>query len=98
MRNSGYYSGFGGAYIPEILVATFDELEARVRHEPRNDPSFWESYERLMASYSGRATPLTLAEKPERTLRWGSDLHQARGPEPQPEPTRPTTSWDRGYW
>ena len=27
MRNRGYYSGFGGAYIPEILVATFDELE-----------------------------------------------------------------------
>ena len=26
MRNRGYYSGFGGAYIPEILVATFDEV------------------------------------------------------------------------
>ena len=61
MRNSGYYSGFGGAYIPEILVATFDELEQEF-DRARNDPSFWQSYERLTASYSGRATPLTLAE------------------------------------
>ena len=27
MIDRGYYSGFGGAYLPEILVATFDELE-----------------------------------------------------------------------
>jgi len=26
MRDRGYYGEFGGAYIPEILVATFDEL------------------------------------------------------------------------
>ena len=61
MRNRGYYSGFGGAYVPEILVATFDEL---VEHFDRAkaDPDFWNAYERLMASYSGRATPLTPAE------------------------------------
>ena len=61
MRNRGYYSEFGGAYVPEILVATFDELE-REFDKAKNDPSFWESYEHLMASYSGRATPLTPAE------------------------------------
>ena len=61
MRNRGYYSEFGGAYIPEILVATFDELEEEF-DKAKNDPSFWESYEELMASYSGRATPLTPAE------------------------------------
>ena len=26
MPERGYYGNFGGAYIPEILVATFDEL------------------------------------------------------------------------
>ena len=26
MRERGYYGDFGGAFIPEILVATFDEL------------------------------------------------------------------------
>ena len=61
MLNRGYYSQFGGAYIPEILVATFDEL---VEHfeAARNDPSFWQEYQQLMASYSGRPTPLTPAE------------------------------------
>lgn len=61
MRNRGYYSGFGGAYVPEILMATFDELETEF-DKAKNDPSFWESYESLMATYSGRATPLTEAE------------------------------------
>ena len=61
MRNSGYYSKFGGAYIPEILVSTFDELEEEF-DRARSNPLFWESYEQLMANYSGRATPLTLAE------------------------------------
>ena len=61
MRNTGYYSGFDGAYIPEILVATFDELEKEF-DRAKSDPSFWESYEQLMESYSGRATPLTFAE------------------------------------
>ena len=27
MIERGYYGKFGGAYLPEILVATFDELE-----------------------------------------------------------------------
>ncbi len=26
MKDRGYYEGFGGAYLPEILIATFDEL------------------------------------------------------------------------
>jgi len=26
MIDRGYYDGFGGAYLPEILIATFDEL------------------------------------------------------------------------
>ena len=28
MDDRGYYNGFGGAYLPEILVATFDQLDA----------------------------------------------------------------------
>ncbi len=61
MRNRGYYSQFGGAFLPEILVATFDEL---VEHfdAAREDPAFWRTYQELMASYSGRPTPLTPAD------------------------------------
>ena len=61
MDNRGYYSQFGGAYLPEILVATFDELAAAFE-AVRNDPAFWLEYQNLMATYSCRPTPLTLAE------------------------------------
>ena len=61
MKDRGYYSQFGGAFIPEILVPTFDELE-REFERARSDPAFWLEYSELMASYSGRPTPLTFAE------------------------------------
>lgn len=61
MFNRGYYNGFGGAYLPEILVATFDQLE-KVFQEAKNDPEFWQTYENLMATYSCRPTPITFAE------------------------------------
>jgi len=61
MKDRGYYSQFGGAFIPEILVPTFDELE-REFDKARSDPNFWNEYTALMASYSGRPTPLTYAE------------------------------------
>ncbi|WP_319521387.1 tryptophan synthase subunit beta [uncultured Desulfosarcina sp.] len=60
MIKRGYYGDFGGAFLPEILVATFDELE-RVYTEARNDPLFWHDYEQLMSSYSCRPTPITFA-------------------------------------
>ena len=61
MKHRGYYGPFGGAFLPEILVATFDELEARFR-EIKEDPAFWGEYVSLMSTYSCRATPLTFAE------------------------------------
>jgi tryptophan synthase beta chain len=61
MKNRGYFGNYGGAFLPEILVATFDELEA-VYESARRDPAFWQTYETLMASYSCRPTPITFAE------------------------------------
>jgi tryptophan synthase beta chain len=61
MHERGYYGQFGGAYVPEILVATFDELEEAFR-AAKADPTFWASYEALMSSYSCRPTPITYAE------------------------------------
>jgi tryptophan synthase beta chain len=61
MKKRGYYGQFGGAFIPEILVATFDELEAAFE-AAKADPTFWAEYEALMSSYSCRPTPLTFAE------------------------------------
>jgi tryptophan synthase beta chain len=61
MQHRGYYDQFGGAFIPEILVPTFDELE-NAYLEAKGDPAFWQEYKALMASYSGRPTPLTRAD------------------------------------
>ncbi len=61
MKTRGYYEGFGGAYLPEILFATFEELE-RTYEEAKGDPEFWKAYEKIMSSYSCRPTPLTFAE------------------------------------
>src|ERR1041384_3654954 len=57
----GYYQGFGGAFIPEILQETFDELNEAFE-AARRDPSFWSEYVELMSSYSCRPTPLTFAD------------------------------------
>ncbi|RLC22709.1 MAG: tryptophan synthase subunit beta [Deltaproteobacteria bacterium] len=61
MIERGYYEGFGGAYLPEILVATFDDLEDKFI-KAKNDPSFWKEYTDIMSTYSCRPTPVTFAE------------------------------------
>ncbi len=61
MKNRGYFGTYGGAFLPEILVATFDELE-EIFSSAKNDPLFWQEYTDLMSTYSCRPTPLTFAE------------------------------------
>jgi len=61
MVGRGYYGEFGGAFIPEILVSTFEEL-LEAFEEAKSDPSFWQEFEHLMSTYSCRPTPLTFAE------------------------------------
>jgi tryptophan synthase beta chain len=61
MKDRGYYEGFGGAYLPEILVATFDEL-VETFQKAKNDSGFWQEYVDIMSTYSCRPTPLTFAE------------------------------------
>ena len=60
MNDRGYYGQFGGAYIPEILVATFDEL-IEAYESAKADPTFWQEFEELMSTYSSRPTPITFA-------------------------------------
>ncbi|MBW2708968.1 MAG: tryptophan synthase subunit beta [Deltaproteobacteria bacterium] len=61
MDHRGYYGPFGGAFIPEILVSTFEELVAAFE-TAKADPSFWKEYEQVMSTYSCRPTPITFAE------------------------------------
>ncbi len=59
-QKNGYFGNWGGAFIPEVLHQTFQELLA-VYEAARQDPAFWQEYEALMATYSCRPTPLTHA-------------------------------------
>ncbi len=61
MIKTKYYGEFGGAYIPEILVSTFEQLVSAFE-EAKNDPAFWKEYTDIMSNYSCRPTPLTFAE------------------------------------
>ena len=61
MERRGYYGSFGGAFIPEILVSTFEELTEAFENA-KADASFWQAYEQVMHTYSGRPTPVTFAE------------------------------------
>jgi len=61
MKQGKYYGQFGGKFIPEILVTTFEELTGEFE-KAKNSPDFWESYVDIMGTYSGRPTPLTFSE------------------------------------
>ena len=61
MIDRRYYGKFGGAYIPEILVSTFQQL-VKAFNAAKDDPGFWKEYEEIMSTYSCRPTPLTFAD------------------------------------
>ncbi|WP_457575047.1 tryptophan synthase subunit beta [Desulfolithobacter sp.] len=57
----GYFGQWGGAFIPEVLHQTFEELK-EAYEAARADADFWQEYVTLMGNYSCRPTPLTFAE------------------------------------
>jgi len=61
-RDERYYGRFGGRYAPEVLRPAFEELEA-AWGEARSDPGFWAELEGLGVDFTGRPTPLCLAER-----------------------------------
>lgn len=67
MDKTGYYGRFGGAFIPEILSTTLEQLQVAFA-EAKGDPDFWSIYQSLMSTYSCRPTPLTYAENLSRHL------------------------------
>ena len=60
MTRPGYYGPFGGAFIPEILHATFEQLNAAFA-AVKEDPDFWRDFAEIMSTHSCRPTPLTFA-------------------------------------
>lgn len=61
MTKNGFFGQWGGAYIPEILHETFEQLQVCFK-DAQKDPDFWQQYLDIMATYSCRPTPLTFAE------------------------------------
>ena len=61
MLNGPYFGEFGGAFIPEVLFSTFQNL-TKAFEAAKADPGFWDAYLDIMSTYSNRPTPITFAE------------------------------------
>jgi tryptophan synthase beta chain len=57
---AGRFGPYGGRYVPETLIAALDDLAA-LYDGVRADRAFWAEYERLLAEYVGRPSPITEA-------------------------------------
>jgi tryptophan synthase beta chain len=58
----GYFGDYGGQFVPETLIPVLDEMVTAYK-ETRADKAFWSEFEALSRDYSGRPTPLYLAER-----------------------------------
>lgn len=58
----GYYGGYGGAFIPEILYPNVTKLQ-ECYHEVLEDAGFQDEYHSLLKNYVGRPTPLYEAKR-----------------------------------
>ncbi len=56
------FGPYGGQFVPETLMPALEELE-RVYVEAKADPAFQAEFERLLADYVGRPTPLSYAAR-----------------------------------
>lgn len=60
--DQGYYGGFGGAFIPEMMVPNIEELRSRYL-TILGDPEFQAEFRRLLTQYAGRPSPLYFAAR-----------------------------------
>jgi tryptophan synthase beta chain len=67
----GRFGGFGGRYVPEVLIPALDELTV-AWSELRDDPRFRAELATLQRDFVGRPTPLTHAERLSREV--GADV------------------------
>ena len=60
--NDGFYGEYGGAYVPEILYKTVENL--REAYLPiLESTDFQQEFRRLLRDYVGRPSPLYLARR-----------------------------------
>lgn len=58
----GYFGAFGGKFVPEVLIAALEDLEAAVS-EAFGDESFWKEYREILRDFVGRPSPLYCAQR-----------------------------------
>ena len=58
----GHFGQFGGRFVPEALMAAFEELDEAYR-KAKVDPEFLAQLAHLHSTYSGRPSPLTEAKR-----------------------------------
>ena len=63
----GHFGPYGGRYVPEVLMAPIEELEAAYL-AAREDPAFQAELADLLHNYAGRPTPLYFAKRLSETL------------------------------
>ena len=62
VNEKGYYGGFGGAYIPEMLYPNVEELRQNYL-KITSEPEFQVEFDALLKDYVGRPTPLYFAKR-----------------------------------
>ncbi len=72
----GHFGPYGGRYVPEILVAPLDQLEAAY-NEAQADPAFQAELSDLSRRFAGRPTPLYHAKRLSAHLD-GADIYLKR--------------------
>ncbi len=58
----GYYGEFGGRFVPETLIPALDEL-TEAFYTALDDPAFQTQFANLQATYTGRPTPISYAQR-----------------------------------
>ena len=59
--NTGYFGEFGGQYVPELLIPPLAELEQAIARWFA-DAGFNRTLQKLLTSFAGRETPITLCD------------------------------------
>ncbi len=59
---NGHFGIFGGRFVSETLTAALDELQ-ETYEKLRNDPDFQAEFDKELAHYVGRPSPLYFAER-----------------------------------
>jgi tryptophan synthase beta chain len=58
----GYFGDFGGRFVPEVLIAALDELEAAMT-AAFADATFWDEYHAVLRDFVGRPSPIYRAQR-----------------------------------